>query len=127
VVRVEVAALDQLEEGVAVVVAAGRREIMVVRWQGEIYAVRNVCPHMSVPFSVINRVVERGAQTVHAGMCGGSPFGELERIDEAVITCPWHGWSFSLADGTCAVDRRLRVKTYPTVIEGNTVYLEMPA
>ena len=122
---VEVADCDTLEEGVARVVVAEGREIMVVRWHGEVYAVRNICPHMSTPFSGVNRVIERGAQPVHARVRGGSTFGEMERIEEAVVTCPWHGWSFSLVDGTCAVDPRLRVKTYQTVLQGNTVYLEI--
>src|SRR5262245_27986865 len=63
---VEVADSDSLEEGVGLVVVAQGREIMIVRWRGEIHAVRNICPHMSVPFSVANRVLERGAQPVHA-------------------------------------------------------------
>jgi 3-phenylpropionate/trans-cinnamate dioxygenase ferredoxin subunit len=124
-VLVEVAAANDLREGVGAVVVAEGREIMVVRWRGEVYAVRNICPHQSAPFSIANRVSARGAPVVHAGVSGASTFGELERDDEAFLTCPWHTWSFSLRDGTCTVDPGLRVKTYRVVIENGKVYLDM--
>jgi nitrite reductase (NADH) small subunit len=122
---VEVASFEELTEGVGTVVITGGREIMVIRWRGEVYAIRNVCPHMSAPFSVANRANERGGSVVHARISGGKTFGELVRKDEPLITCPWHTWSFSLRDGSCMVDPELRVKAYKVMIEAGKVYLDM--
>jgi nitrite reductase/ring-hydroxylating ferredoxin subunit len=122
--RVDVALLEELKEGVGAVVAVGGREIMVIRWRGEVYAIKNICPHMSVPFSIANRASERGGSAVHARISGGKTIGELVRDDEPLITCPWHTWSFRLRDGSCTVDPDLRVKAYKVVIEDGNVYLE---
>jgi nitrite reductase/ring-hydroxylating ferredoxin subunit len=124
-VLVEVATLADLKEGVGDVVRANGREIMIVRWRGAVYAIRNICPHMAAPFSGANRAVERGGSAVHARVCGGGELGELVQTEEAVITCPWHTWTFRLRDGSCIVDPALRVKAYEVVVEGGTVYLEM--
>lgn len=122
---IEVATLADLQEGVGQVVRAQGREIMLVRWRGTVYAIRNICPHMSVPFSVANRALERGGSVVHARVCAGRELGELVQTEEAVITCPWHTWTFRLRDGSCIADPALRVKAYEVVVERGTVYLEM--
>ena len=48
--------LADLAEAKPTVVVAGERELVLVRWRGDVYALRNVCPHMSTSF-------ERGAVT----------------------------------------------------------------
>jgi 3-phenylpropionate/trans-cinnamate dioxygenase ferredoxin subunit len=123
---VEVAALADLKEGVATVVVAEGREIIVVPWREKVYALRNICPHQYAPFSYQNRATEMGASPVHTRIVAGATMGELERgEEEPLITCPWHAWSFKLADGRCTVDPALRVKSYKTVVEDGKVYLDM--
>jgi 3-phenylpropionate/trans-cinnamate dioxygenase ferredoxin subunit len=41
-----------------------------------------------------------------------------------VIRCPWHLWEFDIRTGQCLVDPRVRVKTYPVQIEGDTIIVE---
>lgn len=56
---------------------------------GRVFALRDICPHRSVPLSA-GRVVEaNGVQTVE---------------------CPYHGWRFGVGDGVC--------KEIPTLVEG---------
>jgi len=69
---------------------------------GEVYAMRDICPHRAAPLSAGRLVGERGAEQVE---------------------CPYHGWRFR-TDGACAaipsllegqdvaVDR-IRVRSYP--------------
>jgi nitrite reductase/ring-hydroxylating ferredoxin subunit len=121
---VEVATLQGLKEGVGKVVVVEGREIMIVRWRGEVYAIRNICPHMAAPFSVANRANEHGGSAVHAHL-GGGEFGELVQTDDAVITCPWHTWTFRLRDGTCTADPSMRVKAYEVVVQGDIVFVKM--
>jgi nitrite reductase/ring-hydroxylating ferredoxin subunit len=48
-VIVDVGAVDDYEEGSVTLVRAGGREIGIVRWRDEVYAVSNVCAHMRGP------------------------------------------------------------------------------
>jgi len=71
--------------------------------KGEVFALRDICPHRAAPLSA-GRLVGDGA-------------------DEAV-QCPYHGWTFRARDGVCtripslaedqALDvERIRVRNYP--------------
>jgi nitrite reductase/ring-hydroxylating ferredoxin subunit len=115
---IEVGRFDDLVEGVPVSVRVEGREIVLVRWQEQVYAARNICPHQS-------RALVDGH--VHRGVACGDYFGEME-IDEAappIIACPWHSWRFDLRTGRCGVDPRLRVRTYTTAISDGRVMLDV--
>ncbi|OYX32392.1 MAG: hypothetical protein B7Y99_08785, partial [Caulobacterales bacterium 32-69-10] len=71
---------------------------------GEVYALRDICPHRAAPLS--------------AGRLVKDPAGA------EVVECPYHGWKFRTLDGVCAevpsmVDGqdfdagRIRVRSYP--------------
>jgi nitrite reductase/ring-hydroxylating ferredoxin subunit len=45
--------------------------------------------------------------------------------DRPVVCCPWHGIEFDLRTGVCLADPSQRVRTYPALIEGEDVYVEM--
>jgi phenylpropionate dioxygenase-like ring-hydroxylating dioxygenase large terminal subunit len=83
---------------------------------GEIYALRDVCPHRAAPLSA-GRLVRDGA--------GG----------EEVVECPYHGWRFRV-DGVCSaipsmvedqqVDvGRIRVRAYPVAESQGLVFVWM--
>ena len=71
---VRVGALGLFRPGVARECEVGGKRLLVVNANGTLYAVSNVCPHVSLP------------------LIGGY-------IDEAAIVCPFHGSSFKLATG----------------------------
>jgi len=108
---------DLREDGEPIVVRAEGRELVVVRWKGEIFAIRNVCPHQSASLA-------KGA--VHDRVVQGDRLGELN-VDESepLVRCPFHGWDFSLRSGYCVVDPKLRVKTYKTTIRNSRVFVEV--
>jgi nitrite reductase (NADH) small subunit len=124
---VEVAEIEKLEEGMANVVVAKGRELIVVRWHDKVYALRNICPHQSAPFTHANRATEMGASPVHTRVKVGDTLGDLVVDDEPLITCPWHAWTFRLADGRCMADPNLRVKSYKTHVEAGKVFVEIGA
>ena len=85
---------------------------------GEVYALRDICPHRAAPLS--------------AGRLGRDPAGA------EVVECPYHGWSFRTADGACsripslvegqALDtERIRVRTYPVAESQGLVWIYMAA
>ena len=65
---------DLPEDGTLRSFRGGAFDICVARCDGENYAFANECPHQAAPLSK----------------------GEL---DGCIVTCPYHGWRFSVATG----------------------------
>lgn len=120
--RVVVATVDEIPPGSRKIVVPfrGRAGIGVFNVNGQFHALRNICPHKQGPLCT--------------GFVSGRVVGDLppsagvdtlvyEREGE-IIRCPWHLWEFEIATGQCLVDPKVRVKTYPVVIEGNQVVVE---
>ncbi len=80
---------------------------------GEAFALRDICPHRSVPLSA-GRQIDTGGQ--------------------ATVECPYHGWRFGALDGVCKlmpsllddqpyeVDR-IRVRRFPTHEANGAVFV----
>lgn len=113
---IDVAADVDLVEGTPTVCHVEGRELVLVRWRDEIFALRNICPHQSLPLA-------RGR--VHSSLRSASPSGELQADDtEPLLQCPVHAWNYSLRTGRCVVDPRLRVKTYPATVKDGRVFVD---
>jgi nitrite reductase/ring-hydroxylating ferredoxin subunit len=55
----------------------------------------------------------------------GGPLSEGVLIDDTV-TCPWHGWAYSVRTGKSIVPPiGLRIPVYPVFIEDDGVYVEI--
>lgn len=54
----------------------------------------------------------------------GGPLHEGS-VAEGVVTCPWHGFRFALADGRCRTVPGLAVACFALRIEGDEVWLEI--
>lgn len=70
-----VARVEDFPEGQSRIVEHDGRFVAVFRAEGEFHAVENECPHVGAP------------------LASGS-------VDDCVVTCPLHGWSFNLRDGS---------------------------
>jgi 3-phenylpropionate/trans-cinnamate dioxygenase ferredoxin subunit len=116
-VLVEIDAGD-IPEGKTREVQIGRRELLLMRWRGELFAVRNVCPHMSMPMTG-GRIRHRVTST-RVGDTTSAP-------DEPTIECPVHNYAYQLRTGSCFADSSLRVRTYKVTREGDRVFVELPA
>jgi nitrite reductase/ring-hydroxylating ferredoxin subunit len=114
---VDVASVGELEEGIPKVVRGGRREIVLVQWDGGVFALRNICPHQSQSFAggVVGKRIEGT----------GKPGQIVIRHDSPLLTCPWHRWEFELESGRCALDPGIRVRTYETIVEGDRVFVRV--
>lgn len=78
-------------------VTAGHTGICLANFEGKICALDNKCPHQ------------------------GGPLGEGS-IENGLLRCPWHGWDFHPCTGL-APGFDDGVETYPTKLEGDTVYV----
>ena len=78
------------------VVSVSGQTILLINVKGTIYAVENECPHQGSPMSAA--VVKDG-----------------------YISCPRHGYQFSLADGKCAEHPDFKLATFPVILNGDDI------
>jgi 3-phenylpropionate/trans-cinnamate dioxygenase ferredoxin subunit len=114
-VLVEAGLVDDLPEAEPTPRRVGNRELVLVRWRGTVYALRNLCPHMSKSFE-LGDVLPRAI-----GSVGGPAFS----AGEPVMTCPWHQYEYALDSGRCLTDLRLRIAAYPTRIENGRILVDV--
>ena len=96
-------ALEQLPPGMTRVEMVAEYTIAFFNIDGTIYAVDDVCPHLGGP--------------LHDGRV---------ETDELLVTCPLHGWRFSLCDGTMHPGRR-RIATFDVEVRDGDVYVSPAA
>ncbi|MDF3818383.1 nitrite reductase small subunit NirD [Leptospira sp. 96542] len=95
----------ELEGGSCVKIGNKQIAIFYFQSRNEWYACDNACPHTG------DMVLSRGI----LGDLGGEP----------KVVCPLHKRNFSLSTGDCLSGENYKVTTYPVVIEGDNVYLEV--
>ena len=93
---VPVAKVADVPPGTATTVVVENREIALFNVAGVFYALENHCPHQ------------------------GGPLAD-GWLDGAVVTCPWHAWTFKLSDGKMTLGDFARVDTFEVRVEGNDV------
>lgn len=111
-----VAELDDLEEAKPNIVEVAGRSIGIIKADGKVYAVRNLCPHKRAPVC-LGRV--RGT------MLPSDPASFVFGMENQVLQCPWHGWEFDLATGAHLCGGKARLTLYPVTMQGNSIFLEM--
>ena len=98
---VKVAKVVDVFEKRAKLIRLEDEDIAVWRVDGKFYAINNVCAHQH--FSALHQ-------------------GELNGLK---ITCPMHGWTYSLETGIAETGNG-KVKTYQVKVEGGFVWIEKP-
>ena len=98
---VKVARLSEIPAGRSKRVSVGDEDIALWHVEGRIYAINNVCSHQHFP-------------ALHQGM-----------LDGCTVTCPMHGWRYSLETGQAEVGDG-KVKTYRVIVKGEDVFVEQP-
>lgn len=76
------------------------RRIAVLREGDHFLAVADACPHMG------------------ASLADG-------RIEDGVVTCPWHGWRFRATDGTWADNPRVKIPCHQVRVVGDDVQIQL--
>lgn len=82
------------------VVTVSGQELLLVNIKGSIFAVENECPHQGSPLSAA--VVKDG-----------------------YISCPRHGYRFSLADGSCSGYPEYTLKTFRVELQGDDILVDL--
>ena len=116
----KVADVAELHEGKGHCVKAGDVKLVIVKWQGAIYALENKCPHLGLPLG-------KG------------------KIEGGEIVCPFHGSRFDIKTGentdwvgavagikipdwTSSLlsfgKKPQGVRTFPVTVEGEAVWVE---
>jgi nitrite reductase (NADH) small subunit len=78
------------------VVTVSGREVLLVNVKGSIHAVENECPHQGSPLTAA--VVKDG-----------------------YLSCPRHGYRFSLTDGHCVEHPECTLTTFPVQLSGEDI------
>ena len=76
------------------------RHVAVFRLGDEFFAIDNLCLHRAGP------------------LCDGD-------IDNDVVTCPWHGWSYQIRTGTLVQDPRVGVSKHEVKLDGESVSVRL--
>ena len=97
---VKVANKEDIPEGTGTTVTVGDTEVALFNVGGKFYATNNTCVHR------------------------GGPLGE-GMLDEQIVTCPWHGWTYDVVTGVSPVNPSARVSTYKVKVEGNDVMVAL--
>lgn len=114
VVRVEVCRPEELPPGSRRVVNVEGRDIAVFNVNGNLFALRDTCPHQGAPLS---------AGVVGGTMLPSAPHEYVYGMDGQVIRCPWHKFEFDLETGRSIHDPNMRVATYRVADEDGSVVL----
>ena len=48
------------------------------------------------------------------------------RIRNSIVVCPVHGYAYDTKTGECQTDPRLRIRTYPLIVEDEEIKIEVP-
>jgi 3-phenylpropionate/trans-cinnamate dioxygenase ferredoxin subunit len=98
---VKATTVDAVEDGAAIRVVVGDVPVAIVRSEGEIYAIHDVCSHANVPLSE----------------------GEIE---DQTIECWLHGSRFDLVTGRpTGLPATQPVPVYPVKIDGDDVLVSV--
>ncbi len=93
---IPVAKIADVAPGTGKTVVVNEREIALFNVDGRFYAIDNTCPHQGGPLS--------------EGWIEGDQ-----------VTCPWHAWTFKMADGKMTLGDYACVDPFDIRIDGDTV------
>jgi nitrite reductase (NADH) small subunit len=95
-----VGSLDALRSGGSFAATVAGQRIAVFDVEGTVIATQGRCPHARGP--------------IHEAQIAGD-----------VLTCPWHGYCFSLSTGECEDDPDLKLARYEVRIEGDDIMVRL--
>ena len=94
------AKLTELKEGKGILVELGGLKIGIFRVGDRIFAIDDKCPHRNGSLS--------------DGTC-----------DNAIVSCPLHGWGFDLKTGKSTTMPNVKVTSYTVKTEGEIILVDI--
>jgi nitrite reductase/ring-hydroxylating ferredoxin subunit/Fe-S cluster biogenesis protein NfuA len=92
--------VSELKEGHVYRFLHEKIDVILVLWEGKIYAYRNSCAHQGYP--------------LHDG----------ELTKEGILICPWHNFEYSITSGECLTANYVQLVPVHTRIENEYVWLK---
>jgi len=104
-----VATIAEIPPGSRKIVEVAGRSIGIFNLAGELFALRNSCPHQGGELC-------RGPVSGFVTSTGPGDYA-LSRPGE-IVRCPWHSWEFDIRTGQSWFDpQRMRVRRYEVTVE----------
>ncbi len=95
-----VADVSEIPTGKGTSMEVAGKQLALFQIDGKFVAIDNTCPHR------------------------GGPLGD-GLLMGTTVTCPWHGWQFDCTTGKSIRNPAVGVGSYPTAVEGSTLYVEI--
>jgi len=115
--------LEDFPEGAATIITVEGRSIGVYNLKGELYALRNLCPHQGAPLCIGH---------ITPWVSAPEPYHFVYEREGEIVRCPWHQWEFEIKTGKLVVDPKYRTKSYDVYVEryelsvqDSKVYIEL--
>lgn len=87
---------NEIKEGKMKPVTADGKQVLLIRKDGQIFAIENRCPHMNCPLQ------------------GGT-------LQDYMIKCPCHSWTFDIRTGAYIASDKIRVNVYETQVKDGKI------
>ena len=92
--------VEEFAAGRGRMVTVNGRHVALFRLGNEFFALDNMCLHRGGP------------------LCDG-------QIENGVVTCPWHFWSYEIRTGTMVQDPRVGVSRHEVRLEGGVISVRL--
>ena len=112
---VTVCSSEDLKPGQRQLVKVDGSEIAIFNNNGQLYAVRNKCPHQGVSMVY---------GSIDGTMLPSDPHEYQYGKHNEILRCPLHGWGFDIKTGESLFDaKNCKLKTYDVRQEGDFIVL----
>ena len=95
----KVAKVNEVEDSTGKVVEVNGQQVALFKVGGTFYAIDNICHHR------------------------GGPLAE-GYLEEGVVTCPWHAWTYDVKTGACQSVPDVKQKCFKVKVEGEDILVE---
>ena len=100
--KVKIATTHDVPLGEGRAFPIGEMMVALFHTQDGYFAIDDFCPHQGASLA-----------------CG--------YVEDGAVACPWHAWRFSIRDGSWLDNPKIKVDSYPVILEGEDIYVEVPS
>jgi len=118
-----VIAAEKIPNGERILIEVESAEIMICNIAGEFYGIQNACRHQGGPMCEGNLLYP---SYLESEMTDDS-WKFSQNTEVPTVTCPWHGWEYSLETGEHVAPTDYSLRTYPLTLKDGELYIELPS
>jgi nitrite reductase/ring-hydroxylating ferredoxin subunit len=90
---------NDLTENTIKQVSVVGKTILLIKYEGQVYALTSRCPHMGCDLS-------------------------NGKLKDNILVCPCHGWSFDITNGEYQTNKTIKLLTFECKVENGDVYVK---